>query len=123
MRTALLSALVLSCGGLLAADEPRLPEALFQTWRHSREEDAGGVRVYRPAGYKFPPSRGRTGFEIKKDGDFIAHEIAPNDGILKVPGKWKAEGKDTLVATFPGTKRPPLKLQIVSVDDKMLRIK
>src|SRR5262245_41183223 len=134
MRGTLLPAVVLAaCSGLLAPngsspgadDKPAegLPPALFRVWMHSREEDAGGVKVYRPEGYKFPPSRGRTGFEIKKDGGFIAHDIAPTDGILKVPGTWKLEGKDRLVVSFPNTKREPLTLQIVSCDDKMLKVK
>ena len=37
-------------------------------WIHSYEEDTEDVRVYRPRSYDFPLSRGRTGFEIKKNG-------------------------------------------------------
>src|SRR5262245_50526487 len=53
----------LICPGVRAADEAgkqaALPEEVFGRWVHSREEDAGGVRVFRPADYQFPPSRGR----------------------------------------------------------------
>jgi hypothetical protein len=127
MRIRAFGLLVLSAATLAVAEEPKaepeLPAALFQHWIHSREEDAGGVKVYRPSGFKFPPSRGRTGFEIRKNGEFIYHDIAPADGILKVPGRWTAEGKDRIVATFPNTKRKPLTLEIVSVDEKMLKVR
>jgi hypothetical protein len=44
-----------------------LPPALFKEWLTSYEEDAkDGLLVYRPAGFAFPPSRGRTGFTIDR---------------------------------------------------------
>jgi hypothetical protein len=116
--------LTLLSGGGRAGDEPAmLPKEIFRVWMHSREEDADGVQVYRPEGYKFPPSRGRTGFEIKKEGVFIGIEIAPADGSVKVPGQWKLEGKDKIVVTFADPKVKPRTLQIVSCDDKMLKVK
>src|ERR1041384_5695638 len=39
-----------------------------QHWVHSHEEDTDTEMVLRPAGYKFPPSRGRSSFELKPDG-------------------------------------------------------
>lgn len=121
MTCAILLAVALTSSA--AADEPMLPAELFKVWMHSREEDKAGESVYRPAGFKFPPARGRTGFEIRKNGEFIYIGIAPTDGPMKVPGKWKAEGKDKIVATFPGTKQPAMTLQVLSVDDKVLKLK
>jgi hypothetical protein len=81
------------------------------------------VKVYRPKGYKFPPARGRTGFEIKKDGEFVLLDIAAADGTEKVKGQWKLEGKNKVSVTFPGTDRKAMKFEVVSCDGKVLKIK
>lgn len=69
----------------------QLPDGVFKSWIHSREEDSSGIRVYRPKGYRFPPSRGRSGFEIRPDGRFVRIDIGPADGTRGVPGRWHAE--------------------------------
>jgi hypothetical protein len=122
-----LTAAVCGSAGPLPADEPakpaELPAKVFGHWVHSREEDAGGVKVYRPSGYKFPPSRGRDGFEIKKGGEFIDHPIAPADGNESVAGTWKPEGEGKVVVTFKDEGRKALTFQVVSCDGKVLKIK
>jgi hypothetical protein len=67
----------------------QLPHELFQHWIHSREEDRGDVRVYRPADYDFPPARGRDGFELKRDGTLIRYAIAAADGTTKRTERWE----------------------------------
>ena len=113
--------------GLLAAGEDgksaKLPAEVFKHWKHSREEDAGGVRVFRPAGYKFPLSRGRAGFDIKKNGDFVDYPIAATDGNEKVPGTWKLDEAGKVVVTFQDPGRPPLVIQIVECDGNVLKLK
>lgn len=66
---------------------------------HSFEEDrhTAGIRVYRKAGYEFPPARGRRGFQIEKDGTFIAYEIAPTDGPLPIKATWKKTAKENCI--------------------------
>ena len=49
--------------------------ALARTWIHSHEEDTAGSMVYRPAGFAFPPARGRSGFTLNADGS--AAEFGP----------------------------------------------
>src|SRR5690242_20720621 len=94
-----------TCTLLLAADKPApLPTAIIGSWRHSHEEDADGVKVYRTSDYRFPPARGRAGFEIKKGGAFIDHPIAPADGNESVKGTWKLEGGKVTV-TFADNDR------------------
>ena len=67
----------------------QLPRELFQHWIHSREEDRGELRVYRPADYDFPPARGRDGFELRRDGTLIRYGIAAADGTTKHTEQWK----------------------------------
>lgn len=92
------------------------------------------MRVYRPKGHRFPPARGRDGFEVKADGVFVAHEIAPTDGTEKIAGRWEWRGPDLLLVTFkdakpravtPGEVPPPpapRSLRIRSCDEEVLRI-
>ena len=102
---------------------PGLPGALFRMWFHSREEDAGGTMVYRPAEYEFPPARGRRGLEIKANGSFVLYEIAPTDGGLPVPGRWEALGADVIRMRFDDRQRAPFVLHIVSCTKHMLKVK
>lgn len=92
---------------------------IFGHWVHSREEDADGVRIYRPRDFDFPPSRGREGFEITENGTFIAHEIGPGDGLVKASARWTI---DRLRIGFDG-QRPPYALEILSYDANTLRVR
>ncbi|WP_425613596.1 hypothetical protein NA78x_003431 [Anatilimnocola sp. NA78] len=120
-------AVVLAASGLAFAGEDeksKLPPEVFKSWIHSREEDTDAVQAYRPKGFKFPPSRGRSGFEIAKDGVFIDHPIAPADGNETVSGKWESAEEGKVKVTFPkDAKRKPFTLEIVSCDGKVMRVK
>ena len=65
------------------------PEELHQRWIHSHEEDTPQEMVFRPATHTFPPSRGRTGIELRPDGTYVETGIAPTDGPKLTQGKWK----------------------------------
>ncbi len=69
---------------------------LCQCWVHSHEEDTDTESVYRPAGFAFPLSRGRTGFELLADKSCKRVGIAAADGSEVTDGTWEIEGEDTL---------------------------
>jgi hypothetical protein len=123
--------LLLGAGALWAAetadkpaDKPELPEGIFKEWKHSREEDTKGVKVYRPADYEFPRARGiREGLEFKKDGTFIRTVNGPDDRPRKFTGTWKAESKDTIAVEFKDKETKPYKITILSCDGKVLKVK
>jgi hypothetical protein len=75
------------------------------------------------AGYKFPPARGRVGFELRENGEFVYHDIARGDGVQKVLGRWEAKSDGEIVASFADNERRPLTLVIVSIDRQVLKIK
>lgn len=100
-----------------------LPPAIFRHWIHSREEDAGSVSVYRPEGFKFPPSHGRDGFEMTASGRFILDETGPADGIITVMGRWSLLGQRRVSVSFPGTTRAVSTFQVLDVDDTVLRVR
>lgn len=100
-----------------------VPPALLRHWVHSREEDAGGVEVYRPRGFAFPPSFGRDGFEMLADGTFVQFEIGPADGTVAVRGRWELLPRRRVAVTFPGTERAGFSFGIVGLDEATLRIR
>src|SRR5215210_8109472 len=77
----------------------KLPDDIFQHWVESKEEANGKdqVFVYRPQGYNFPPARGRRSFEIKKNGEFILHEINSSDRPVVLVGRFEANGNNIKV--------------------------
>lgn len=108
----------------LSTDGPQagnLPPELFQSWRHSHEEDTEEEDIYRPTGFDFPPARGRQGLEIIDNGEFILHAIGPVDLPVAIPGHWTEAGENQLSVSLEG--RAPLTLTILSVDDEILRVR
>ena len=97
-------------------------EALQKRWMHSHEEDTNTRMVFRPSTFRFPPSRGRIGFELKADGTYVDIGIAPADGTLETQGSWSLD-QDTLILSsdiYPdGTRR----MQIISVSEDTLIFK
>ena len=73
-----------------------LPQELMRHWMHSREEDTGDVRVYRPAEYDFPPARGRRGFEPRPGGELVVYGPGPADRPEATTGRWDSSGEGRL---------------------------
>jgi hypothetical protein len=63
--------------------------ALCKEWVHSKEEDTRTATVYRPAGYAFPPSRGRTGVVFNQNGTLKWIGIGPTDISAVKDGSWR----------------------------------
>lgn len=94
----------------------KLRSHLFKRWLHSHEEDTETVKVYRPEGYAFPPSRGRTGFDILEDGTLIHIGIAPTNGSLEVIGHWEAISESELVVDLEGKRAYTLRISASDED-------
>lgn len=122
-----LSLLCLLAVGLLAfqcGGNANVPDAVYgQTWLYSYEEDSADVHTYRPNTFDFPPSRGRTGFMVQKDGTFIRYGIAPTDGLEEQPGTWQADGKNLLQVNFKDATHEPEKIEIISASPSILKIR
>ena len=91
---------------------------LRRRWVHSHEEDTDREMVFRPAAFKFPPSRGRRSFELKPDGALLEGRIGPTDRPLETQGTWELQG-DSLVL-HRGPLEAPRVMRIASVDDDRL---
>jgi hypothetical protein len=57
--------------------------------------------VFRPANYAFPPSRGRTGFELRPDGSAAVLGPAPTDAPQELSGTWKIDDAKRLIVHVP----------------------
>ncbi|OGX86315.1 hypothetical protein BEN47_01835 [Hymenobacter lapidarius] len=86
------------------------------TWLNSHEENGGDTLVYRPQTYKFPPSRGRTGFRIEPFSHFEQFDIAPTDGLTDRPGTWTIDRKLYMRITLESGPNPNYTLQVLDLD-------
>ncbi|MCB2378060.1 hypothetical protein LGH70_10735 [Hymenobacter sp. BT635] len=111
-----------TCNSDSRASSPKLKQ-LEGTWLHAHEEDQGDVQVYRPNTYAFPPSRGRTGFQFDHNGLFTQYDIAPTDGLEGHKGQWKTENGSTLLISLDDKKEPDYKLEIVSLENGLLKVR
>lgn len=100
-----------------------LPEHLFRRWVHAHEEDTPDGIVYRPAEHPLPPARGRTGLEFRPGGEFVDVRIGPADARQGVSGRWELEESGQLKICFDEPSRPAETLEIVHVDDDILKIR
>ena len=95
---------------------------LSRRWLHSHEEDSGDSMVFRPAEFGFPPSRGRSGFELGADGQLIDVAIAPTDGPQEFRGSWKLE-EGRLELFGPGALAPERVFEVESVEEDRLVVR
>jgi hypothetical protein len=97
--------------------------ALPQHWVHSHEEDTETERVFRPASFAFPRSRGRSAIAMQPDGDLVETGIGPTDRPQESRGIWKLEEEDILSLYETGKKKPKRTMKIVSLDRNRLVLK
>ena len=97
--------------------------ALRQHWVHSHEEDTETEKVYRPASFAFPRSRGRSAMALKPGGELVETGIGPTDRPQESPGTWKLDEDDTLSIYEKGKKKPVRTMKIVSLDKDRLVVK
>lgn len=98
-------------------------DALHRTWMHSREEDTDTEMVFRPEGYNFPRSRGRTGFTLKPDGALAEIGIAPTDAQQTTAGRWELEDGIKLVFYQDSESESTKVMQVVHADKDRLVVK
>jgi hypothetical protein len=98
-------------------------QCLFNSWGHSREEDADGLTVYRPAGYKFPLSRGRDGLEFRSDGTVIFSGPGPDDRATRVTGVWKRLDDNALALHKGGAEVSPQRMTIIDCNEDVLKVR
>jgi hypothetical protein len=96
---------------------------LHQHWVHSHEEDTETERVFRPASFAFPRSRGRSAMALKPDGGLVETGIGPDDRSQESLETWKLEGNDTLSIYEKGKRKPKRTMKILSLDKDRLVVR
>ena len=91
-----------------------MEELLRKQWIHSHEEDTEEEKVFRPADYKLPPSRGRKSFELKSDGTLIYTGLSTVDKHESTTGKWELKNNNLILHPASQSKTSET-LQIISV--------
>jgi hypothetical protein len=92
---------------------------LQRSWVHAHEEDTQDTLVFRPAGYSLPPSRGRTGLELRPDGTYAEAAIGPTDRPEESDGTWRLEGNRLELAGSEGGRV----LEVVSAEGDRLVVR
>ena len=100
-----------------------LQSCLPGRWLHSHEEDSVGVTVYRDQSHRFPPSRGRTGFELRADGKAVYLGIAAADGLSRTPARWAIEGAEQVSLTLGTERLPSVVLHVLSCEPDKLTVR
>ena len=101
-------------------------DLLYRTWIRSLEEDTDEHAVYRPKEFKLPPSRGREGFTIMRDGSIKILKIGKGDGILESDGSWeilKDNGNTLRIAGSGESKQKTQFVEIVAISGDTLILK
>ena len=92
-----------------------------KVWINLYEADKDGNKAYRDSKYDFPPSRGRSGFQIDADGTFYETKPGPTDLPTKVKGAWEwVEANKSIKATLGENS---YKLTFISLEDGLLMLK
>jgi hypothetical protein len=78
--------------------------------------------VYRPATYAFPLSRGRDGFEIESNGEFVLFAMGPAERGEKILGHWEQVSNREIRVKFVDNKRKARVLRVLSVTEDVLRL-
>jgi hypothetical protein len=92
---------------------------LARCWMHSHEEDADGLRVFRPCDFPFPPSRGRASFDLRPCGEFWSSDPGPDDRSAKRRGRWQLDGR---MLTLQRVGQAENRFQVESVNDARLTL-
>src|SRR5450432_338112 len=92
-------------------------------WVHSHEEDTDSEMVFRPAGFAFPPSRGRSSLDLKPDGSAVEQEIGPDDRRTSGASSWKLQGRELVLSGGASGAVPNRSLQVVSAGGGRLVLK
>jgi hypothetical protein len=99
-------------------------DALAQHWVHSHEEDTDTEMVFRPASYKFPPSRGRASLELKPDGSLTESGPGPSDRSEHIEGTWKLDAnKNLILDQGPRNHQRSRIFEVISADRHRLVVK
>lgn len=93
---------------------------LHNHWIHYYEEDTDKEIVFRPSTFSFPPSRGRSQFELRSDNSYVEFGIGPADKHQEHQGKWELDDAGCLKFYDEQRLQVVRTIHIMSVDSNRL---
>lgn len=100
-----------------------LRSLLARRWLHSHEEETPTERVYRPEAFPFPPSRGRSGFELHPDGSAERIGIGGDDRREVLPAHWELGEGTPARLRISGAGGDVTELSILSAEPDRLTVR
>jgi len=99
------------------------PPELCQRWLRAHEEDEGDAQVYRPASHELPPSRGRSGLELRRDGSLLETRPGADDRSAATRGRWTLAGNRLCLFRDAAAQAPDRELEVISLEADRLVLK
>ena len=96
---------------------------LHRRWVHSHEEDGADGRVYRPASFAFPRSRGRESMELRADGTLVETGPASDDRRRTATGTWSLEGAPAASLRLRTEGAAERRLTVIELEDDRLVVR
>jgi hypothetical protein len=102
----------------------REPPPLVGRWIHSREEDAGSLRTYRPSGWQLPLTRlPRHALALEADGRVVSRSAGPADARTAREGRWVIEPGTSVVLRFDWRDgAPPARIEVITCVKELLQV-
>ena len=118
----LISTLLISLSSLAKGKD--LPEAFYNCWSASYEEDSetSKVKTFRLCDYKFPPKMFRPTIKINKGGTCQVLHVGPTDQHFYVDCTWTYDKKKKRVTIVDKDKKVEMKFIVRSVDKDLMKI-
>ena len=99
-----------------------LPSEIFKRWTYL-SEDGNGVIAFIAYGSNLHAARGRYGFEIKPDGEFILCDVSQSDRPRQVIGHYDVISPGALKVDLNDQTPRSFTLKIISLQHDILRCK
>jgi hypothetical protein len=101
-----------------------LPSEMFKRWVYSSENKGNneGIITYIAEGSAHAAARGKIGFEIKKGGEFIIHDVSPTDRPRKIIGHYEIIRPSTVKVYLDDQRQQSFSLNIISLQQDILRV-
>ena len=96
---------------------PNVDETLLlRRWLHAHEEDSPGRMVFRPDSHPLPPSRGRSGYELRPGGRVVKVGPGPTDRSVAVEGTWTLDSQGRVTIRVSGQAEEVLEISSLDAD-------
>lgn len=115
--------LLTGCSRNLSSTKTNYPEALQKEWKHSYEESAAGVDIYRPADYKiFTPSKFRRVYNFKANGKCEYLVLHPADAHYMANGTWNYNPETRYIQIRDEKSEQVVLLEVLEIGKDILKV-